>query len=627
MSLLRMLVRDRRVWLVVLLALLAVVVGRHALSENAALATVVNAGYWVVLLIFGYFAYLVGRIVLQAWRRHGFSRANQGVLCLVLVSGAVLLAHERYGFKILADELLLEGTSMGMHYDRHAAYPVRATNVQGPFIITQSVLDKRPLLYPFLVSLAHDLTGYRVENAFYVNTVLGFVFLGLIYLVGRRIGGSLWAGVMLVLLFAGLPLLSQQMKGGGFELLNLVVITTVLLLAIHFAERRDEASEEALCAAALLLAFTRYESIILLVPVAALVVWAWWREQRVILTWPVIIAPAFLTIPLLQNRVFAYNASAWELASRGATEPFGWHYVSDNLGHALAFFFDLSGYQPNSPLFAAIGLLACAFFLVWIVGVLRRGRAAEPLHVATACVGAGLFAIWALLMLYFWGQFDDPVIHRLSLPVHLLMAVAIAAVGASVLRSARGWKIGSAIALVGLVVYSLPAMSRRAYGATYSPAAEMEWRTEFLHRFPQHDYLFIDNDSTFWIVHHIPATPAEQARKREDGLIYLLRNDAFSAMYVMQHFRIDPETGARKLEPSDDIGPDFELQPVWERRIETLFIGRISRIVAIHQRGKVVARAGLAVTPHRIAAPPIRSDAQWEKAKQAYLDNWFKQLP
>lgn len=627
MSLLRLLARDRRVWLVVLLSGLAVVVSRWTLPQKAAIATVTRGGYWALVLIFGYFAYLVGRIVRDGWRQHRFVRTDFGVLCLILVTGSVLLAHERYGFKILADELLLEGTSMGMHYDRVAAYPIRATDVQGPFQITQNVIDKRPFFYPFLVSIAHDLTGYRVENAFYVNTVLGFVFLALVYEVGRRLGGSMWAGVMLVLLFAGLPLLSQQMKGGGFELLNLVMIATVLLLAVRFAERRDEASEEALCVAALLLAFTRYESILLLVPVAALVLWAWWREQRTILTWPVIVTPAFLIFPLAQNRVFAFNGSAWELASRGATEAFGWRYVSDNLGHALAFFFDFSGYEPNSPLFAAIGLLAAAFFIVWIVGVLRRGRGAEPAHVATAFLGLGLFGIWALLMLYFWGQFDDPVIHRLSLPVHLLMAVAIAAVGNSVVRHARAWKVGSVIAVIGLLVYSLPVMSRRAYGATYSPAAEMEWRTEFLHRFPERDYLFIDNDSIFWIVHHIPATAATQARDREEGLIYLLSNDAFSAMYVMQHYRIDPETGARKLEPTDDIGPDFELQPVWERRIQTLFIGRISRIVAIHQHGKVVARAGLAVTPPGTTVPPKRSPEEWEKAKSAYIENWFKQLP
>ncbi|PTX95541.1 hypothetical protein [Opitutus sp. ER46] len=628
MSLLRILVRDRRVWLLALLAGLTLVVSRYSLPPDAAVKTVVKGGYWALLVVLGYFGFALARVIRETWRERRWGRVDAAVLAMILAAGSVLLAHERYGYKILADELLLAGTSMGMHYERDVAYPVRGTDVQGPFQITQNVIDKRPFFYPFLVALAHDLTGYRPANAFYVNTALGFVFLGLVFVLGWRIARSRWAGAFLVLLFAGLPLLSQQMKGGGFDLLNLVMLTVVLLLAIRYAERRDVVTLEALGAAAVLLAFTRYESVLVLLPVATLVGWGWWRDQRVVLTAPLMVAPVFLLFPLLQNRVFSLNAGAWELASRpGSDVPFALHYVPDNLGHALAFFFDTTGYQPNSPLFALIGLLAIAFFLLWIVRSLRTPMTTPPAEVAVAVVGCGLLGLAVLLMLYFWGQFDHPVIHRLSLPVHLLMAVAIAAVGASLTRSPRWWQAGCAVAVIGLVVYSLPVMARRAYAANYSPALEMEWRTEFLRRFPERDYLFLDNDSVFWITHRVAATPAVQARERKEGLIYHLRNGTFSAMYVMQHYRIDPETGTRRLEPTDDVGPDFELEPVWERRIQTLFIGRISRVKAIRQDGREAARAGLAVTPPGTAAPATRSAEEWEAAKKAYVDHWLKQLP
>ena len=658
MSMLRTLVRDRRVLLLALLALLAIVVGRVTVPSDQAVTCVVKGGYWVLLFIAGYFAYVVGRIVRDLWREWRPLRADLGILCLILVTGGVLLAHERYGYKILADELLLSGTSMGMHYNRDAAYPVRATTVQGPFQILQSVVDKRPIFFPFLVSLVHDFTGYRPENAFYVNTVLGFVFLGLVYLIGWKIGRSRWAGALLVLLFAGLPLLSQQMKGGGFELLNLVMLSAVLLLAFAYAEKRDAVTQEALCYAAVLLAYTRYESILMLVPVAALVLWGWWREQRVTLTWPVVVAPLFLILPLLHNRVFSLNASAWELASRGATVPFGLQYVRENLGHAAAFFFDTTGYQPNSPLFAVLGVIATVFFLLWIVRIVRAPFASNPADVATAFIGIGLVGIFVLLMLYFWGQFDHPVIHRLSLPVHLLMAVAIVAAGASLWRprmnatanahdgnpgpagepsspcisdaarkARRLWQSGCVAAIAALVIYSLPAMSRRAYAITYSPSVEMEWRTDFLRRFPARDYLFIDNDSVFWITHHVAATPNTLVKEHEDGLIYHLRNDTFSSMYVMQHFRVDPKTGHRTMEPTDDLGPDFELEPFWEKRIEALFIGRISRIVAIHKNGQVAARAGPIVTPPGTKPSLPRSTEEWDKAKKEYVDKWLKDLP
>jgi hypothetical protein len=620
---LRILFRDRRIWLTALVAVLTLVVSRFTLGSSAAVKAVVDGGYWVLLLVFGFFIWRVSRLVRTRWAGWR-TKTNAAVLALVLGSGVVLLVHERYGFKILADELLLSGTSMGMHYQRQAAYPVRATDVQGPFQILQTVIDKRPIFFPFLVSLVHDLTGYRPENAFYLNTVLGCLFLGLVFALGSRIGRSPWAGVFGVLLFAGLPLLSQQMKGGGFELLNLIMLSAVLLLGIEYAEQREEHSLEALTAAAVLLAYTRYESIVMLVPVAALIVWGWLRAGRVILTWPVVLSPALLLLPLLQNRVFSLNATAWELGSKpGATSPFGLQYLRENLGHAAAFFFDVSGYQPNSPFFGAVGVLAVVFFVLWIVRILRQNS--PPAEIATAVLGLGFLTIGGLLMLYFWGQFDHPVIHRLSLPVHLLMVVAIAAVGSSLWRSARVWQFACAAALVAWAVYSVPTMSRRAYGATYSPAAEMEWRTEFLHRYPAKDYLFLDNDSVFWITHHVASTPNTLAKEKEEGLVYHLRNDSFSAIYVMQHFRIDPKTGAWKLEPTDDLGPDFELEPFWERRIQTLFIGRISRVRAIHQGGTAVTSAGF-VTPAAGRTPPKSADDS-EKARKDYIDKWLKDLP
>jgi hypothetical protein len=373
-----------------------------------------------------------------------------------------------------------------------------------------------------------------------------------------------------------------------------------------------------------LLGLTRYESVVFIVPVAALVWWGWARAGRVILTWPTLLTPLFLLPYVLQNRVFSANSGAWELASKpGAEAPFALHFVPENLGHALAFFFDTSGYQANSVYFAALGLVALPFLLLLLVRTLRQSRSVAPADVGTACVLLGLFAIAGLLMAYFWGQFDHPVIRRLSLPVHLLMAAAVATVGGSLLRTARGWQVASAGALVALVWQGMPMMAKQAYAWDYTPGIEMAWREEFLRKFPQRDYLFIDQDSVFWITQRIPATPIQQARERRDGLAYHLRNHSFSAMYVFQRYRVDDATGALTVEPADDVGPEFELEPVVQTRIATLHLARISRIKAIREKGEVIAQAGLVP----IAPGPLRTAEELEKAKAQYLEKWIKQLP
>lgn len=624
MPILPLIVRDRRVWLLGALGLLAVVVGRGVVSPQDAIPLVAKTGYWLLLATVVLFGWALVRLA-APWRGWRPGRADLGAAVLVLACWGTWMAHERQGYKILADEVLLTATSMGMHLEREVALPVRATDVRGPFQFPEKMLDKRPYLFPFLVSLVHDFTGYRTTNSFHLNAVLGLVFLGLLYRLGWLAGGSRWAGALLVLVFAGLPLLAQQAAGGGFELLNVTLMAALTLLAIRYLREPDEVSLEALCFAAVLLAFARYESVLFVAPTAAVILWGWWRAGRVLLSWPVLLTPLLLLPYLLQNRVFSVAADAWQMGSKpGITEPFSLAYLPDNLGHALAFFFDTSGYQANSVYFAALGLLALPFFFLHALRWLRSGAAAAPVQVALAWMGLGLAAIGALLMVYFWGQFDDPVIRRLSLPVHLLMGVALVAVLAEAARGrVRAWQAACAGAVLALFLQAVPMMARQAYFWEYLPGIEMAWRQDFLARHPQRDFLFIDRDATFWITERISATPTQQAHERKDGLAYHLRNHSFSSMYVFQRFKIDDATGALQLEPLDDIGPDFELETVTEKRIATLRLARISRITAIREGGEVVAR----FRPHVKEAAETRSEAELQQLTNQYLEKWIKNLP
>ncbi|MEI6862151.1 MAG: hypothetical protein WCL04_07850, partial [Verrucomicrobiota bacterium] len=388
-------------------------------------------------------------------------------------------------------------------------------------------------------------------------------------------------------------------------------------------------AQEALVLGAVLLAYSRYESVIFLLPVAALVLWAWWRDGRVTLTWPVILAPLLMLPWLWQHRVFSVNPEAWELASApGADTPFALHYFADNLGSALKFFFDadptqfFSGFQPSSPLFSALGLLALPFFGLWIVSALRTPRTTAPADLALATMGAGLFAGAGLLMLYY-RHIDENVIHRLSLPIHLLFVLALVTAGTHLRLTARGWRVLGGLALAALVTHSLPVMAKQAYARDYTPGIEMAWRQEFLKKYPDRDYLFVDRDSTFWIVNRVSATPPAQAKARANDLLWLLRNRGFTAMYVFQQFRVDVNTGTLQLEPADDPGPGFELEPVWERRISILVLDRISRVTAIRSGGQT-AEQSLVVTPD---PGPARTGPELEKAGNDFVKRYLEELP
>jgi hypothetical protein len=612
---------DRRFVLLLLCAGLALVLGFWTFTPEQSLRVVIYGGYWAMLVL----TVLFGWSLFRGWRSRGpgiFDWRHKPLwpAALILGCGLLLLVHETYGFKILMDEIMLLGTSMSMHLDKTALVPHRGNDIQGVFQLLAGQLDKRPLLQPFLVSVLHDVTGYRPENVFALNTALDFVFLTLAYLTGYRIGGR-GAGAMAVLLLTSLPLLAQNATGGGFELLNLVMILSSLLLGMRYAERRDADSLSAFAMSCVLLCMTRYESVLFLLPFALTVAWVWWTERKMTVPAFLIGMPLMLLPYALHNKVFTLRQSAWEMASQpGYKQPFSLSFIPDNIAHDLNFFFNANGEQSNSLVLSVLGFIALPFFVLWAVKTLLRLRTASPARAVLALFSLGFAAHTLLMLCYFWGKFDDPVIRRLSLPLNLLLVIATVTVATEINWRGRIWPVLAIITGVGFFAHSLPAMARHAYALQYYVDREMDWRREFIATHPERDYLVIDNNSIIWITHMVSATPVLQALEHKENIVYHLRNHTFTAIYVFQRYDVDPETGRLSLPQEDDLGPDYQLEPVWERRFTPLRVSRISRVLSVRE-------GPTALPAYRPRPLEGMSPAEQDKVREQFLERFIKRLP
>ena len=613
---------DRRLWLFGLICALAAATGFYLVPDRLALGIVTDAGYWCVLAAFVLFVGALWRAFrpdLEGIRRAGPAGLDWASVAVVGLGGTVLIVHEAFGFKIVMDELMLAGTSMNMHFTRTVLTPFRGTDIHGTFVIVEGMMDKRPLFFPFLESIIHDLTGYRPENAFVLNGILVYVFLALVFAAGRMLAGR-QAGWLGVALFAGLPLLGQNATGGGFELLNLVMILATLLLGARLIARRDDASMAALCYGALLMAQVRYESAIFLLPVAGIVAWVWRREARAILPWPVMVAPVLMITTALQNRIFDIRASAWQLQSKpGYSRPFSLSYIPDNLAHASGFFFGKPTDQPDSYVLSALGCIALAFLLLLIAKRARALGAETPAFASTVFFSFAFAAHFGLMMCYFWGHFDDPVIRRLSLPTHLWMVLAVMAVLTQFPRPGVVRAL-IAVAVLGVITQGVPSMSAHAYNQEYLAGLETAWRRKFIAEQPRNDYLMIDNDSILWVAHQVSATPVASATTRRDAIVFFMKNHTFSNIYVFQGFMIDADTGKMTIRDGDDVGPDYVLEPVREERLALLTLTRISRVKEIRSGAAVLTK------PEPDHAVP-KSREEIERLRQAYFENFLRQLP
>jgi hypothetical protein len=602
-------------------ALLVGLVTLITLTPDQATQVLLGGGYWFELSAAIVFGWALIRNATEIRRSLRWTPVDTRCCAALAIMWVVLLVHESPGFKILMDEIHLLGTSMAMHFSRAAYVPQRGHDLQGVFELMGGLVDKRPLFFPFLVCTVHDLTGYRPENPFYLNAVLTFALLALSYLGGRALGG--WrAGLLAALWWLTLPLIGQNARGGGFEVLNLVMILTTALLAGWHYRRRDEWSMTLLVCSGVLLAQTRYESPLFLAAVAAVIVLVWVEDHAVRLPWLVMISPVLLApVPLLM-RVFQARPESWEMASKpGTSTVFSVANIPDNAAHAVAFGFNIGVDQPNSPILSACGVIAVVLCLVKLPRWIGRWST-EPVALRTTLLfSAALLGHFILMLCYFWGKFDEPVIRRLSLPTHLLLIFATVVAARDFARMNRALTTLLAIASLAFVVTGAPGLARQAATRLYYPALDVAWRREFMHERPEKDYLVIDNDSTVWITHQVSATPVVQARTRPEAIAYNLRNRMFGAIYVFQRFDIDEKTGALKIKPEDDLGTAYGLETIAEQTFRVDTLSRLSRVKSLRLPDGSEAQAA------PIAAAADFNPAERTAREKAFLEDWIKHLP
>lgn len=562
-------------WLTVLSACAAIAAGFFVVSPAAGVAFVRYFGYFVILV-----AVLAFFIALWlAWRgcRFSWTKGDWRVAGLACVVGLVWQVQEPHGFKVLMDETVLAATSMSMHFDREVFTPLKTHEVDGVYLVVDGILDKRPLLFPFLVSVVHDLTGYRPENAFIVNGLLSVLLLYLAGRLGRILGGSDRAGYLTVLVLAGVPLLGLNATAGGFDLLNLTMVCVLGLLLIHYLRDRTSEAQDAIVMGAVLLAQTRYESAGYAVLAGVVVLYVWWRAGHAILSWSLPLAPVLLVTLPLQQRLLTMGPEYWKADLAGP--PFSIAYFVPNVGHAVNFLFTWNGYRASAPMLAGVGgiclLLAC-------VATIRRFRIAieKPEQLTFLILAAGILANFGVVMCYFWGQLDDFVAARLALPLFLLFTLSIALIIGRKLRSSRWWSSSVILAVGWFWIWVVP-FSAKAQGTNrVLRYQEVAWERSYAATRPGR-VLFVMPSALPAIIERRAGVMTEMFAERAPEMAFHLAAGTYNETLIFQELQYDPLQKKYIADGENTLGPEFKLETLAERQFKRTYIERVSRLVSI----------------------------------------------
>ncbi|MBI2516135.1 MAG: hypothetical protein HYV95_04400 [Opitutae bacterium] len=561
----------------------AVYLGFLAIPVATAEEFVKRGGYYVMLAAFGLFLHALWQLRKTAPGESVPPLTRKQVWLVGTVIGllsAVAIAAEPFQSKILNDEFVLQSTAFNMHFFRDVATMVRGYDIQGVFLSTDNYMDKRPYLYPFVVSLLHDLTGYRPLNAFLVNAGLYPLALFLAFQFGRLL--THWRGGLLaVLLLGSLPLLGQNATGSGMELLNVVMILVSLTLGTVYLRNPGDESFAAFLLAVVLLTQARYESALYVGAAALIGLLGWLRVQRVILPWQALLAPLLLAPCALQNKVVSHTPILWELTQQASTR-FSLDYLSGNLAGAVDFLFNNTSELANSGLLSWAGLAGLLGLLVVVIRRRPAWRTASPAALSLAGFGLIILINTLLVFCYYWSNFSDRMASRLALPLCLLLtfcAVLFAAV----------WDVRGPVSRVLLVVvgaYAVGVSTTRFAHHYYSHVGidEIEWTRRYVNSLPTGSgpSLIISNRSTLpWLIEKRPSILISRARLVADRLRYQLTDVNFSRIIVLQTLPPGSIEGDHAVIPEEQL-LGFHLTLLAERRFGSKLV-RISQLVSIDE--------------------------------------------
>lgn len=565
-----------------LIGLIAVTVGFIVVPAKSGRVVIMHWGYYYMLGLFAgflYEAWCVAAPRRSQWvpwlRRPGLAGLG------ILAAAAFALWSDPFRHKVLFDEYVLQATALHMHATKEIGTVIRAYEIAGSWVPIDTFLDKRPYFFTFLVSLVHDLTGYRLANIFVVNALLTPCLLALVYWLARQFAGR-GPALVAVALLATMPLLGQQASGAGMELHNLTMLAAVIALAVLYlrAPGRDRLS--LLIFGTVLLAQSRYESVVFVIGTAVVIVAGWWRSGRVILSWPAVFAPLLLVPYVWQKRYVDESSLLWQLAE-GQTARFSFVYLADNLRGAWAFFFNTGRDIANSWYLSVLGGAGLVFVLLETVRWIRRPERPAPAPAAIALWAYGLCIAGnlALLMFYYWSRLNDVMASRFALPMCLLLVLLaarlLAALDKGRLPLTRFATVGLALWVLG---WGLPAIARRTYTNMNLVMQEVEWEHEELlgRRGP---LLFITNKSTIpFVLWRVPTIINGVGRQRGEQISYHMREGTFREVIVAQALRPTSADGDMGVDPEDLMPPNFRLEMIAEKRFGGRW-ARLSRIVAV----------------------------------------------
>ncbi|MFL5306673.1 MAG: hypothetical protein ACJ8F1_15765 [Polyangia bacterium] len=549
-----------------MLALLAVGLGDIGYAQQLFVHTTYFFLMATVLCWAGVYLYAgrdVRRPAVAAWVKDNWP----GLLVAVVVTVVAWLAIHP-ALRILSDEANLVGTSKNLFASRTATFTVSGKNYYDTYWDIDVAIDRRPALFPFLVSLVHVVRGYAYDNVFAFNLLLLPAFVLVAYRLAKSLGGETF-GVVAALLVVAHPITLIAVRSGGFDFCALFF--SLLVLKSLFDHLREPSAGRLailwmnLC----MFAEVRYESALFIVPVLALLLvfrlanWTLLRPYAFIYA----LTPAYLAPRL------------WQAALRGSVpdQEVGVPAVS------VGYFFDnlreyfrpvlspLAGYPAHAGIVIALGLAGC---VLWLWARRRAWRAMDwknPRQQFALFVCAWMLLQIVVVFAYVWGRAQAPSAARLVIAVDTFFSFFAAWALAVTLRRWRPFVAVLVAAAVLVIHVPIAEQHRMLNRLTQTRESATVWRFfESLHE--KRILIVTDRPDLFTIMEY--GAMSFDAARQDPFLLDAFARHLFYDLYVVQQIRPSMNSPL----PGYEIWPTRRLETMLEFQNDADVVVRVSRV-------------------------------------------------
>jgi hypothetical protein len=371
------------------------------------------AGYYFILIsVFGWLVVFFRLFYHQI--KPFFKNHYKGLLLSFALTGLIFIISPPQ-FKILADESNLIGVSLSMHQNKTTSIPAQGLNLDFEKFKPASIVNKRPVLYPFVVSIFHGILGYSPYNGFIVNFICGAFILFLFYVFTSRFYPR-YLAILSIFIFAAFPIFGIWITSSGFEALNLLFIIIFFLIYHRFLQTRDAPTAELLFLTSVLLMQCRYESLIFGIVVLALIRHVARKDLVKQYTFFACIPP-LLIVPILWQRRIFLNASEPVRMSLNLMETSGHGFhLQSFLANLSKNIFTFSGIDPNYGFILIVSILGIFGAYLLIKEAITKSGEMTPQTRHVVLTGTIMFVLLFLIYSsYQWGNFNLPISNRLAI--------------------------------------------------------------------------------------------------------------------------------------------------------------------------------------------------------------------